>query len=152
MKLEKLFFLPMLVFLSNCASIVQDDKQILSVETPDCLEAKCKLSNDQGTFYISKTPGTVSINRSYSDMTIECSKGEYAQIITSESSTDNMVFGNILVGGIVGVIVDTSSGAAYEYDTLIQHPLSCHPSDSDENSAKKIEESSNLNTKQEAVN
>ncbi|MFC7513877.1 hypothetical protein ACFQUU_02545 [Herbaspirillum sp. GCM10030257] len=36
-----------------------------------------------------------------------------------KSSTKSMAFGNIIFGGIIGAAVDTSSGAAYDYPTLI---------------------------------
>ena len=115
--------------LTSCASIVEGDDQVVSIETPSCPGASCKLVNNQGTFYVSKTPGTVSINKSSSDLSIECTKGDVTQIISSESSTEGMTFGNIIFGGLIGVIVDASTGAAYEYDALIQHPLTCDASE-----------------------
>ena len=114
-----------LVVLSGCASIVVGDTQILSVETPLCPKALCKLVNEQGTYFVAETPGTVTINKSYSPMVVECSKGDFKETISLESSTVGMTFGNILLGGIIGTAIDMGTGAAYEYDTLIQHPIDC---------------------------
>ena len=122
--------------LTSCASIVEGDDQVVSIETPSCPGASCKLINNQGTFYVNKTPGTVSINKSSSDLSIECSKGDVTQIISSESSTEAMTFGNIIFGGLIGVTVDASTGAAYEYDALIQHPLTC---DTNEDNTKSLD-------------
>lgn len=115
----------LILSLSACASIVSGDGQIISVDTPNCPEARCKLLNEQGTYYVSDTPGTVNINKSASPMIIECKKGKFKETITVESGTEGMAFGNILAGGVIGAAVDMSTGAAYDYPTSIQHPLNC---------------------------
>lgn len=40
-------------------------------------------------------------------------------LISAKSSTKGMAFGNIIFGGIIGAGVDISTGAAYDYPTLI---------------------------------
>ncbi len=124
-------------FLTSCASIVEGDDQVVSIETPSCPGASCKLINNQGTFYVAKTPGTVSLNKSASDLSIECTKGDVTQIISSESSTEPWSFGNIIFGGLIGVIVDASTGAAYEYNAVIQHPLTCDATEGEEQNLDK---------------
>ena len=124
--LQKLVVIATLPFLlANCASIISGDTQIISISTPNCPGAACELSNNDGTFFVNPTPGTVTVNKSGSDMSITCRKGEHAQTISTESSTDGMTFGNILFGGIIGVAVDAGTGAMYKYDAAITHPLSC---------------------------
>jgi hypothetical protein len=112
--------------LVSCASIVSGDQQIISIETPDCDSAKCKLVNEQGTYYVSTTPGTTTVNRSASPIIAECSKSGKKEISTHESGTKGMAFGNILAGGIIGAAVDMSTGAAYDYPNALVNPLSCN--------------------------
>lgn len=109
--------------ITGCASIVGGTGQIVSVETTKndvpISGAQCKLTNSKGTYYVT-TPGTVTIHRAYGDLTVRCDKKEMdAGFATVKSSTKPMAFGNILFGGAIGVAVDTSSGAAYDYPELI---------------------------------
>ena len=60
--------------LGGCSSIMNDKVQPVSVETPGCPGATCKLSNADGNYFINKTPGTVMVNKAYGDLTVECSK------------------------------------------------------------------------------
>jgi len=123
--MKKIFLLLPVLLLGACASIVQGDDQVVSVETPNCKGAECRMTNGQGTYFVSKTPGTVTINKSASAMQIECSKDGKTEISTVESNTEGMAFGNILAGGVIGAAVDMSTGAAYKYPSSMVNPLSC---------------------------
>jgi hypothetical protein len=108
---------------TGCASIVSGSNQSVSVEThkkgTQISSASCKLSNDKGTWFVT-TPGSVTVNRSFSDIAIKCEKeGVEPGLLTAKSSTKGMAFGNILFGGIIGAGVDMSTGAAYDYPTLL---------------------------------
>jgi hypothetical protein len=107
------------VLFSGCAAITTGTTQPLTVTTKqsgiNVVGAACELTNGKGTYYIT-TPGTVTVTRSYSDMVVVCKKDPLPDAnMTVKSSVKGMAFGNILVGGLVGVIVDTSTGAAYDY-------------------------------------
>jgi hypothetical protein len=112
-----------LIALSGCASIVNGQTQVLSVKTlvqgGEVPKADCTLLNNKGTWYVT-TPGTVSVHRSFQDLHVTC-KGDGMDpgTMTVKSSTKAMAFGNILFGGIIGVGVDTGTGAAYDYPQLI---------------------------------
>lgn len=108
---------------AGCASIVSGTNQVVSVETQSNGQphegAKCKLTNSKGTYYVT-TPGTISIHRAYGDLNVRCDKdGQDPGLATVKSTTKAMAFGNVLVGGAVGVVVDTASGAAYDYPDII---------------------------------
>ncbi|WP_454725044.1 MULTISPECIES: hypothetical protein [Cupriavidus] len=108
---------------SGCASIVNGTSQIVSVEAHrdnvSIEGAKCDLENSKGVYHVA-TPGTVTIHRAYDDLTVRCEKApEHAGETTVKSSTKGMVFGNALFGGVIGVAVDTTSGAAYDYPEQI---------------------------------
>lgn len=111
---------------SGCASLTTGQNQTVSVQTPDCPEASCELTNKEGSFYISSTPGTVMVNRACAKLTVTCSKDGYTdEAVTVSSSVKAMTFGNILFGGIIGAGVDAATGAACEYPTVIPVPMVC---------------------------
>ena len=105
--------------LTGCASIVTGQNQVVSVETTPHKEASCELSNDKGKWFISSTPGTVTINRSSEDLLVICTKGTLKATHSAKSYTKGMAFGNILVGGIIGAAVDCGTGSAYDYPSVI---------------------------------
>jgi len=111
---------------TGCASIVSGQNQSISVTTPGCSGAACEFNNDKGKWYIAATPGSVTVNRSYADLLVKCSKGDFEPVIQSvPSKTKGMAFGNILFGGIIGAGVDVANGAAYDYPTEISLPYAC---------------------------
>ena len=117
-----LFFLSTLY---GCASIVSGQDQIVSVSTPNCPGADCKLVNPAGTYYVT-SPGTVSVGREYDDLSVTCKlEGHDPVAISVSSSTKGMAFGNILLGGGIGAGVDMATGAAYDYPSEIINPLDC---------------------------
>ncbi len=108
-----------MLFLCGCASITTGSNQALSVNTEPESGATCELKNDKGTWYINSTPGSVVVNRSYSDLNIICKKDSKSGNITVKSTTKGMAFGNIIAGGIIGAGVDAHTGAAYDYPVSI---------------------------------
>lgn len=117
--------------LTSCASIVDGTNQSLSVQTiaagTSVPSAFCTLQNGKGSWYVN-TPGSVTVNRAYSPLNITCDKPGYqlgVQVV--QSHTKDMAFGNALFGGVIGVGVDVSTGAAYDYPQLITVPLAPAP-------------------------
>jgi hypothetical protein len=113
-----------LTTLSGCASITGTTGQSVSVEARQQAQqvsgASCELANSKGKWFVT-TPGSVQIRRSNDDLIVICTKeGLEPGRATVASETKGSMFGNILFGGGIGAIVDHSSGAAYEYPTLIQ--------------------------------
>ncbi len=111
--------------LSGCASIVSGTNQPVTVDTPGCAAATCKLSNDKGSWAVT-TPGSVVVSRAYGPLTVMCTKeGSAGGTTTVNSTTKGMAFGNILFGGIIGAGVDAGTGAAYDYPNTILVPMTC---------------------------
>ena len=109
---------------TGCASIVSGQNQSVSVTTlnkGDALAgAKCSLANDKGTWYTT-TPGSVTVRRSFNDLSVNCAFDGLDNGITMvKSATKAMAFGNILFGGFIGAGVDMSTGAAYDYPDVVQ--------------------------------
>ena len=109
---------------TGCASIVSGHNQPLSVTTvgesgAEVTDAKCTLANDKGTWYVT-SPGSVTVHRSFNDLSVTCAHDAFEPGVSMvKSSTKGMAFGNILIGGVIGAGVDMSTGAAYDYPTLI---------------------------------
>jgi hypothetical protein len=82
--------------------------------------ASCELTNDAGKWFVT-TPGSVNIHKSNKDLQVSCKKSGFepgrAAVV---SDTKGAMFGNILLGGGIGAIIDHNSGAAYEYPTVIE--------------------------------
>ena len=105
--------------LSGCASIVSEGTQNLTVDT-DPSGADCKLVNQEGTFYVRNTPGTVPIDTTCKPMTVECTKNGYRRVQeTIDYSHKGAAWGNIILGGGIGYIVDRQTGAACDYPQSI---------------------------------
>lgn len=111
--------------LSGCASVTGTPNQSVSVQArssngKEVKEAACDLINKRGTWFIT-TPGTVQIHRSNDDLQVTCRKEGFdngrASVV---SDTKGSMFGNILLGGGIGAVVDHNNGSAYEYPSFIQ--------------------------------
>jgi hypothetical protein len=114
-----------LSIMSGCASIVSGTNQSITVDTPGCGGASCKLTNDKGNWAVT-TPGSVVVNRAYGALTILCTKDGFPSGTTTvASSTKPMAFGNIIFGGVIGAGVDVTTGAAYDYPNSILVPMTC---------------------------
>lgn len=109
---------------TGCASIVSGTQQSVSIDARSAsgapiVGANCKLQNGDGTWFVT-TPGSTTIDRAFSDLTVQCDmKGLPSATTSAKSSTKAIAFGNILLGGILGAGVDIANGAAYEYPSPI---------------------------------
>jgi hypothetical protein len=109
--------------LGGCASIISGTNDVVGVNS-DPTEAKCVLY-DNGTIVgsVASTPGAATVKRSKDTLTVDCTKDGYQHGAGSVNSGGNpWVIGNIvfgLFGGIIGVIVDASSGAATDYEDSV---------------------------------
>jgi hypothetical protein len=111
------------VALSGCATIIKGTHQSISVNTTPVDGAKCTLVNSEGTYYVT-TPGTVTVDKTKSDLQIDCTRDGYAPgHAVGVSHFNGTTAGTILLGGVIGLGVDAASGADNEYDNLITVPL-----------------------------
>jgi hypothetical protein len=105
-----------LIGLSGCATLVSDDQQSIVV-TSDPVGATCQVR--QGGAFVATvptTPGTILVGKSRHDIAIDCTRpGYFPGAAVLEPHFQDWTYGNILYGGSVGLLVDTSSGAINEY-------------------------------------
>jgi hypothetical protein len=102
--------------LPGCATLITDDHQSIMI-TSDPPGATCQVREGGGFVgTVNQTPGTILVSKSRHDIAIDCTRpGYYPGAAVLESHFQDMTFGNILYGGPIGVLVDTSSGAIKEY-------------------------------------
>lgn len=109
---------------SGCASVSGDSFQTLSLDVKtkkgEQLDGvQCQLSNDKGN-WSAKTPSPVMVHKSAGDLTVVCTKKGYDSGTTKVASSANGgMFGNIILGGGIGAIVDHSKGTAYNYPKTV---------------------------------
>ena len=114
-----------LISTSGCASLFSDASQPVSIDTPSCKAAKCRATNADGVYYAAETPATIVVNKAFGDLTVICEKGDERATSVHKSSATATTFGNILMGGPVGALIDAGSGKGYQYPSMIINPLSC---------------------------
>jgi hypothetical protein len=109
--------------LSGCATIVDGSHQSVSVSTTPMQGAACTLKNTEGTWFLT-SPGSVDVHKTKNDLTVTCTKDGFqpgSQVAVSKFG--GATFGNLVLGGGVGAIVDAASGANYYYDSPMTIPL-----------------------------
>ena len=105
--------------LSGCSSIVDDDRQVMTVKTVPA-GANCKLKNLGGEFVVASSPGTVTVEIACDELNIICKKDGYKVANSNiQDSHKDIVWGNVISGGVIGYAVDRSSGAACHYPSSV---------------------------------
>ncbi len=95
------------------------------VITTDPSGAECKLERQGKTVgAVAMTPGSIQIGRSKDDITVTCRKSGFADNSVVYSPVFNgATLGNVLAGGVIGLAVDASTGANYNYPKQIDMTL-----------------------------
>ncbi len=137
---KKLSLIAIAVFMVGCASITGSKNQPVNV-TAVCdgklvSGATCTLSNDKGMWYVS-TPGTAYVQKSTSDMAVTCMKDDAKGTQTFSSSSNTGVWGNILLGGPIGLAVDAGTGAGFDYPNAFNVVMLGCPDVKDADKGKK---------------
>lgn len=101
---------------SACATIVSGTSQDLNVSTEPA-GAECRVERQGAMLGIVKfTPGNVTVPRHKDNIVVSCTRDGYEtsnEILAASFS--GATFGNLLLGGFVGVVIDASSGANNKY-------------------------------------
>ena len=124
-KCIKNFFISSSIILtiSSCATITGNKIQALQVST-NVDGAVCTITNTYGQWTV-ETPGTVTVSKDSDNLQIICKKKGYkpASVSIESSHTNASTWGNIVLGGGIGYIVDRNSGAAFVYPGHIKVAL-----------------------------
>ena len=128
--MKSLLCLAVLAALTGCASITGSKTQSVSVATTandaQLAGASCTLQNDEGKWLLT-SPGSVVVRKSTADMSIDCILNNgFGGNATSVSRANMAVWGNILIGGVIGYVVDRQTGAGFDYPSSIVVPLQAY--------------------------
>ena len=105
---------------SGCATITKGHTQGFTVKT-DPPGAECEITK-KGAYVgvINPTPGMLQLQKGAAALNVACKKDGYLDASsTASSSVQGWTFGNLILGGVIGLAVDAGSGAMHEYQTEI---------------------------------
>jgi hypothetical protein len=106
------------VLLTGCSSITQSEMQSVALTATyqgKPVEPECKLVSDRGN-WDAKAPSNVSVRKSGEDLNVTCKKeGMPDGLLKAISRVAGSMFGNIIIGGGIGAIIDHSNGKGYTY-------------------------------------
>jgi hypothetical protein len=111
--------------LTGCASVMNETVHPMRLETKASsgelvAGADCKLTNDYGSVS-GKSGDTVQVRRSSKDLDITCvHPGNPNATARAISRANSGMWGNIIIGGGIGAIIDHNKGTAYTYPTWVQ--------------------------------
>jgi hypothetical protein len=101
---------------ANCATVVEGNSQSITVQT-EPTAAACTLERG-GTVVaaVNPTPGTARIEKSTRGITVICRKDGHQEARAElDAEFQPMTLGNVIIGGLVGVVIDAASGAIAKY-------------------------------------
>ncbi len=114
--------------LAGCATLTGGTHEDITIRSNPS-GATCSLyrgGRSVGT--VESTPGKVHVRRTSDDLTLTCHHEGYADASQSISSDlSARVFGNAIVGGVIGVVVDASTGAYNAYSDNVSIDLAPLP-------------------------
>jgi hypothetical protein len=116
----RLLLVACLAGLGGCATIIDGTTQKITLNT-NPPGADCAINRDGSKIAeITSTPGSVKIEKTKRDITVSCSKpGFETATYFNKSGLNSDVFGNLIIGGPIGLIVDTSTGADNQYEGAV---------------------------------
>jgi hypothetical protein len=125
--MKKIILITSCIALSACSTITKGSTQTVAISTPGVENALCTLESPAIGQMTVKTPDTVMIEKSKHDIHVTCEKACYETASgTIPSNFENMTFGNIIFGGVIGVAVDAGTGALNKYEPSISIAMKKH--------------------------
>ena len=116
------FFLvtPLPFFLTQCATITSGTSQSILVDVINAPGSICRGTDNKGRQYMwVETPASATVHKGDGPMTLICEKEGFEKTtMTFDEGLTGATFGNILIGGGIGILVDTMSGAAQELSLI----------------------------------
>jgi len=115
-----LFVIPVVLALAGCTTLVNKSYQKISVNTPGVENVDCMLETETNKFRM-LAPGTVTVERAYSPLTMTCQKAGYLTNVTTLDSKLRMVPAqlNIFNGVLPGTAYDFASNSVYSYPVRV---------------------------------
>jgi hypothetical protein len=112
-----------LAAVAACSSIIEGTTQTISFNSSPP-GANCILTRDGLAIGNVKTPGGLVVKKTKHDIQALCSKeGFEDSTVLIRSDVAAASFGNILLGGGVGLLFDSATGADNKYDEVVNVSL-----------------------------
>ncbi len=123
--MKSLLFVLIAIILTGCATIVTGTAQSILVDTFNVQGANCKGVDAKGReYYWPNTPSATTVQKGDAPMILTCEKAGFKKTVhTVHETFVGATLGNIILGGGVGILVDSISGAAQEYPNIVKFPL-----------------------------
>lgn len=105
--------------LSGCATVTSGTSQTVMINS-DPEGAECTVSRQEALLATVTTPAPVTLKRHAASLYVLCRKAGYEDNrVVINSRFENASAGNFLLGGVVGTMIDASSGASSRYEPSI---------------------------------
>ncbi|MDP2906008.1 MAG: TonB family protein [Candidatus Omnitrophota bacterium] len=107
---SKFIFLSILIMtLVGCATIIHGGRQKIPVKSyPSGATVSVNMIKVE-------TPGVINLSRSEPMVILRFEKDGYEPVeVTLIRTTDGWIWGNLFIGGLIGIAIDYSTGAAYQ--------------------------------------
>jgi hypothetical protein len=116
------------LLLPGCATLFEGTSQSVSIST-DPAGSDCTIDRKGSRMgQVNPTPGSIHVDKSKDDLSVLCKHLGYQRATVTQSPMFRATtFGNIIAGGLVGVIVDAASGANFAYPTEVRLTLAPDP-------------------------
>ena len=99
------------IYLSGCATIVTGADQMVQVDTTP---VNAVVTINQQSY--GKTPARINLDRSTKNAAVEINlEGYESKVVHLKRGVNGWVWGNIAFGGLIGLVIDSSSGAMYAH-------------------------------------
>ncbi len=114
-----------LSILTGCASVTHGTTQNVKIETLSPAGkvvdgARCRVSNDRNDVEV-RSGLTLPVRRSGENLSIECTHAGQPPARGQAISRANVgMVGNVMIGGVLGAVIDASTGAGFNYPSWIQ--------------------------------
>jgi hypothetical protein len=103
----------------GCATVTTGTTQPINIDS-DPQGAECRLMREGQTLATVTTPQQPTIKRHAATLHVTCRKDGFEEgRVVLNSRYESSSTGNVLVGGIIGMMVDASSGANSRYDSYV---------------------------------
>ena len=126
-KLRYWFGLALAAGLGGCATVTSGGFQTIDIKTEPA-GADCMFSREGAPLArVNPTPGPILVGKSAGNISVLCRKIGFEDTGgTIGSGFQPMTLGNIVLGGIIGVVVDASTGAMTKYPEAVTFLLIPH--------------------------
>lgn len=115
-----------LLLSSGCATIFTGTSDKLTVSVPGCEQASCKAFNSVGEWPVDPEAREVVVRKHESALMVVCeTQGLEPVAVSVPPDIEGWVWGNILLGGVIGALVDLGTDGLYTYGDSVEVPMNC---------------------------